>query len=314
MNEDLKNETEAALGENKPQKDYTLPASIVFAALIIGGSWIYTAGLKYPGLASVGTKVASEVSTGGLEEKVLPSEGVTLPIRWGDLGMQMVSAGVIDAEKFAELYAGRGGLDAETKSLLSGGNGESVKITPENSGTMLNLLWAFGLANKNPVLEAGPMMDPRYGGADRFASTAGWTLSRGDSMAHYSRHSFVTLTPEQQKLVERVSQGIYRPCCGNSTYFPDCNHGMAMLGLLELMAANGVGEDEMYRVALQVNSYWFPDTYLTIANYLASRGIDWSEATPKEVLGADFSSASGYQKVLTEIQPVERQSGGGCGV
>ena len=30
----------------------------------------------------------------------------------------------------------------------------------------------------------------------------------------------------------KIAKGIYRPCCNNSTYFPDCNHGMAMLGLL----------------------------------------------------------------------------------
>ena len=59
-------------------------------------------------------------------------------------------------------------------------------------------------------------------------------------MNHYSMHRFIVLTPEQQALVEKVSKGIYRPCCGNSVYFPDCNHGMAMLGLLELMASQGV--------------------------------------------------------------------------
>ena len=120
-------------------------------------------------------------------------------------------------------------------------------MTQENSGTILNLLWAFGLANKNEILEKGPMMDKRYGGAENFASTGGWTLSKGDSMNHYSMHSFITLTPQQQSLVEKVSQNIYRPCCGNSTYFPDCNHGMAMLGLLELLASQGISENEMYK-------------------------------------------------------------------
>jgi len=48
---------------------------------------------------------------------------------------------------------------------------------------------------------------------------------------------------------------------------------MAMLGLLELMAAQGVGEEEMYKAALAVNSYWFPDTYLTIAEYMQNKGI-----------------------------------------
>jgi hypothetical protein len=158
------------------------------------------------------------------------------------------------------------------------------------------------------------MADQRYGGAAGFASTGGWTISRGDPMDHYSAHEFVVLTPEQQAKVVRVSQNIYRPCCGNSTYFPDCNHGMGMLGLLELMAAQGVPEEEMYRVALQVNSYWFPDTYLTIAKYFEKKGIAWSAVDPKTVLGANFSSASGYQRVLREVKPLQSQRGPGCGI
>lgn len=158
-------------------------------------------------------------------------------------------------------------------------------------------------------------MDPQYGGAGRFASTGGWTLAKDDAMNHYSKHKFVTLTYEQQKLVEQVSKNIYRPCCGNSTHFPDCNHGMAMLGFLEILASQGVGEKEMYSAALALNSYWFPDTYLTIAKYLSTKGTSWKDADPKGILAADFSSASGYQKILTEVTPPERRGGGrGCGV
>ena len=113
--------------------------------------------------------------------------------------------------------------------------------------------------------------------------------------------------------MERVSKNIYRPCCGNSVYFPDCNHGMAMLGLLELMAAQGTSEEEMYKAALQVNSYWFPDTYLTLAKYFEQRGVEWSKVSPKEVLGAAYSSAQGYQQILAEVEPPQSQGGGGCG-
>src|SRR3989344_7376730 len=106
------------------------------------------------------------------------------------------------------------------------------------------------------------MTNPEYGGAGNFASTGGWTLAKGDAMDHYSAHPFIMLSREHQELVERVSKGIYRPCCNNSTHFPDCNHCMAMLGLLELMASQGVSEEDMWKAALAVNSYWFPDTYL----------------------------------------------------
>ncbi len=250
----------------------------------------------------------------GVEEKVLPSKGIVLPVRWGDLGARMVSAGVIDGEKFEQLYASRGGLDEETRSLLYGENNGNLRMTLENSGTILNLLWALGLGTKNDILETGPMRDTQYGGAGNFASTGGWSLSAGDAMSHYSRYPFIVLTQEQQQVVERVSKNIYRPCCNNATYFPDCNHGMAMLGLLELMASQGVSEKEMYKVALQVNAYWFPDTYLTIAQYLDSKGMDWNTADPKELLGANYSSGSGYQQIQSQvITPVQR-SGGSCGV
>jgi len=83
---------------------------------------------------------------------------------------------------------------------------------------------------------------------------------------------------------------------------------------LELMASQGVSEKDMYKTALQVNAYWFPDTYLTIARYFEKKGTKWNKVNPQEVLGANFSSSSGYQKVLAEVEPVKGQQGGSCGV
>lgn len=246
--------------------------------------------------------------------KITPEKGVTLSVKWGDLGVRMTNAGVIDKNKFEEIYAKRGGLDNEDKNLIEGVGNGNLKITKKNSGLILNLLWALGLGNKNPILENGPMMDKKYGGAGNFASTGGWTLADGSPMNHYSKHRFVILTSEQQALVEKVSKNIYRPCCGNSTYFPDCNHGMAMLGLLELMASQGVSEDEIYKVALTVNSFWFPDTYVTIAKYLKSQGKDWSTADLKEILGFNYSSGAGFQKVKSKVENSGVRGGGSCGV
>lgn len=298
------------------KKDYLLSVSILISAIVIAGAWIYTESLKAGINAGQAQTLAEDKGTAIiLEAQVLPKNGITLPVTWNDLGKQMIEAGVIDKDKFESLYAQRGGLDDEVKNLLYGENNGKLKINTQNSGTILNLLWAFGLANKNPILEEGPMQDERYGGAGRFASTGGWPLSTGGAMNHYSAHAFAALTEKQQKLVERVSQNIYRPCCGNSVYFPDCNHGMAMLGLLELMASQGVDEEEMYKAALQVNSYWFPDTYLTIAKYFEKRGVEWSDVNPKEVLGSAYSSAQGYGQILAEVTPPQSRSGGnGCGV
>ena len=203
-------------------------------------------------------------------------------------------------------------MESQEKQLLLGKSNGTIKINQQNAGFFLNFLWAFGLSNKNSILENGPMMDPQYGGAENFASTGGWTIANGNIMNHYSAHSFVVLTKEQQELVERVSKNIYRPCCGNSTYFPDCNHGMAMLGLLELMASQGVSEQDMYKIALQVNSFWFPGTYLTIAKYFGMRNVEWKDINPKEVLGEIYSSGQGYKRILQELEPEKIQGGGGC--
>ncbi len=257
---------------------------------------------------------AEKVDTSDFSSIVTPAEGVVLPIEWGDLGKRMVADGVIDEAKFREIMVE---LEEYEEEMLAGDWDEKVVMNQQNSRFILNMLWAFGLANKNDILENGEMTDEKYGGdAGKFASTGGWSLSKGVPMNHYSNYSYVTLTNEQQELVDRVSQGIYRPCCGNSTHFPDCNHGMAMLGLLELMAANGVDEEEMYDVALAVNSYWFPQTYIDLATYFREQGQEWDQVDAKVVLGSDYSSGQGYQTTRQAIKslPEPQQGGGGCGV
>jgi hypothetical protein len=294
--------------ENEIKKKNNLPPvlSIIIVVFLISGAWIYTTQLN-------NQETLQHPARLGSQNKLVLNGGVELPVRWGGMGVKMIEVGVIDEAKFESLYAQRGGLSEADKKLLIDSDNGNLIITPENSGMMLNMLWALGLGNKNPILENGPMMDKNYGGAGNFASTGGWTLSAGKAMDHYSMHSFITLTSAQQILVEKVSKGIFRPCCNNSTYFPDCNHGMAMLGLLELMASQGVSEADMYKFALKVNILWFPDTYEAIKTFVTSEGTDWNTVDPKKILGAEYSSASGYQKILSQIKPQEQKGGTGCG-
>ena len=282
------------------QKDFSLPASIIVSTVILAMVWIYT----------ISPKDSQNQAQTQSQQKT--SEGIVLPVRWGDLGKQMISAGVIDAKRFEEIYANRGGLTKETKELLYGANNGNLKVTSENSGIILNLLWALGLGAKNNILEAGPMT--QYGDTGNFASTGGWTIAQGGAMNHYSKHDFFKLTPEQQALVENVSKNIYRPCCNNPTYFPDCNHGMAMLGLLELLASQGANEKQMYQAALAVNTLWFPEEYSTIARYFASKNQTLSTVDPKEILGRDYSSIAGFRRISALVPQTGSQGGGGgCG-
>ncbi len=297
--------------ENETRKQNNVPPvlSIVVVIILIVAASIYTNRLAKNQKAEALLHPARY----NVQNLAEINGGVELPVRWSDLGAQMVQAGVIDQTKFENLYSGRGGLSEADKKLLTDKNNGNIVMNSENSGVILNLLWALGLSNKNSILENGPMTDPKYGGAGNFASTGGWTLSQGGPMSHYSMHSFVKLTAEQQALVERVAKGIYRPCCNNSTYFPDCNHGMAMLGLLELMASEGMSESDMYKIALQVNTLWFLSQYEAIKTFVTSQGVDWNTVDPKKILGPDYSSASGYQKVLSQIKPQEQKGGASCG-
>ncbi|OHA92075.1 MAG: hypothetical protein A3J09_01090 [Candidatus Zambryskibacteria bacterium RIFCSPLOWO2_02_FULL_51_21] len=208
---------------------FLLPGAIVVAGIIVALGLVLDVDEPRTPIAAQG--------------KPVETEGLTLPVTWGDLGRQMVANGTIDPEKLQYAY------EFDNKEL---------EITRENAGRLLNVLWALGLSSKNEILEQGEMTDPRFGGVENFASTAGWTAARGSAMSHYSMHRYFELDSEQQNRVDRVSRDIYRPCCSNSAHFPDCNHGMAMLGLLELLASQGAGEEEMRNAALAVNSYWFP--------------------------------------------------------
>ena len=319
MENETKYEVQEEPTSEEPKKfgdKYMIPIAIVIAGVIVAVALVYNAGgrsLQAQNTKNNASQIVKQVSAA--EEAVLPSNGVVLPVTWGDLGSKLVSVGAIDADKFKAIYDQRGAFTNEYKNLLLGQNDGKLKITNENAGYLLNLFWALGLASKNPILESGEMTNPAYGGAGNFASTGGWTIAQGSAMNHYSKHKFFDLTSEQQALVDKISRGIYRPCCGNSTHFPDCNHGMAMLGLLELMASQGVSEQDMWKTALVVNSYWFPDTYLTIASYMKGKGIEWKDVNPQEILGKNYSSAQGYARIAAQVQvtqPQRQQSG--CGI
>lgn len=180
---------------------------------------------------------------------------------------------------------------------------------------MVNTLWALGLVQKSKVLDAGPM---RTGGnpTANFASTAGWTLGTKPAMELYSSATIIPLTEEQQELVKKIAENVFRPCCGNSTAFPDCNHGMAALGYIEWAVYNGLPENQIYKDLLAFNSFWFPQNYVDMAVYFDKQGTKWKDVDPKSALSANYSSAQGAQRIKQAVQSVPGVSsqGGGCGV
>ena len=246
--------------------------------------------------------------------QVLPSGGYTTSLKWGDIGKKLVDSGAIDVNKFKEIHKsdidGRADLD-----ILDGNSNKSIAINENNSRLVVNLLWALGLVNKSKVLDEGPM---KTGGTDagNFASTGGWTLGTKPAMQLYSSQELIPLTSEQQELVGKIAENIYRPCCGNSVAFPDCNHGMAALGYIELAVANGLAEKQIYKDILAMNSFWFPDTYVEMAVFFQKQqGIAWDKVDPKVALSKDYSSAQGAARINQAIQgiPGIQSRGGSCG-
>ena len=239
-----------------------------------------------------------------LYEQVNPKDGYALSLSYGDLGPQLLENGMISYDSFAAIYEDSGNpLSAEQIEILTNGSNEEIVINAENSHFLLNFFWAVGLANRNSILTDGPMVQNSGGQIERFASTGGWTLATKPVTELYASMDLIPLTAEQQKLVEEVAAAIYRPCCNNHTLFPDCNHGMAMLGVLELMASQGATADEMFEAAKYINAYWFPQQTLETAIYLQlNEKIDFTSADARLVVGNKLSSASGAGMVHEDLQ------------
>jgi hypothetical protein len=258
-----------------------------------------------------------EIAT--VSEQINPKDGYNLSVSYGDLGPQLLASGIIDFDAFAATYQNAGSpLSAEQIEILKNGSDHPIVINSQNAYYLLNLFWAIGLVNQNVILTEGPMVQNNDGKYENFASTGGWSLATKPITQLYASMDLIPLTEEQQKLVEEVAQHVYRPCCDNPTHFPDCNHGMAMLGILELMASQGANANEMFEAAKYVNAYWFPQQAREAALYLkTNQGVDFADADARLVVGREMSSASGSKMVHADLQskgllPRATSQGGSC--
>ncbi|MCZ7574235.1 MAG: hypothetical protein M5U01_37265 [Ardenticatenaceae bacterium] len=234
-----------------------------------------------------------------LVNQINPPDGYPLPASLGTIGRQLLAAGAIDEARFLQVYAQSGRPLTETQlASLRQGSDAPIVINRENAYFLLNFFWAFGLTNQNPVLTEGPLIRYSKGQIERFASTGGWTLGTRPVTALYASIPVVALRREQQARLEAVAETVHRPCCDNPTAFPDCDHGMALLGLLELMASRDASIEEMYQAARYVNAFWFPEQSLELAIFFKmTRGLDFADADARQLSSADFSSATGSQRV-----------------
>jgi hypothetical protein len=248
-----------------------------------------------------------------ITRQVTPANGYTTSLSWGDLGLKLVESGAIDQMKYQEIFNSKtNGLE---DMVIFDGQDKPISINENNSRFVVNTLWALGLVSKSKVLDEGLM---KTSGTDtgNFASTGGWTLGSKDAMQIYSSQELIPLTDDQQDLVQQIALNVYRPCCGNHTAFPDCNHGMAALGYIELAVSKGLSEDQIYQDLLAFNSFWFPQTYVEMAVFFQNeKSTSWENIDAKLALGQEFSSAQGAQKIRAAVQNVPglKSQGGSCG-
>jgi hypothetical protein len=256
-----------------------------------------------------------------LQEQLLPKEGKTIPVAFQRSLKGMVDEGVIDLGKWNKLYSKRQ-IEAPKwiQRAFSSDSQEPIQIKESSAPFLLNILWALGISNKTKFNERSPLQGKRL---PRFASTGGWRLGKEkNGAAYFNKVGNVVLNEDQERLVLKTAESIYRPCCNNSTFFQDCNHGSAMLGLLQLGASQGRSEEELYAIALTANSYWFADKYSKIGLYFEEiEGKSVKDVPAQDILSRKYSSSSGFRSNVfsklaqKNLLPSSRRGrSGGCSV
>ena len=229
-------------------------------------------------------------------DQVTPRDGVPTGIVFGNSIQKLIAAGVLDPGKFR---ASAKILPDWVERVLKGPSDDPIVFSGQTASYLVDLLWPLGLATKTSFNEKSPIATLNIAG---FASTGGWTLGREQNgYVYFNRVAAIDMTDQQEVAALRVATTTFRPCCNNSTFFQDCNHGSALLGLIELAASQGVTLEGLYRVALTANAFWFSDYYAKTALLLSHfYRVSWKDVTPSLILGRKFSSLSGWEKNVAE--------------
>lgn len=282
--------------------------------------WTASIGAAY-GLGLATPRVLTYIEDAPLRralDAVLPLKPLRTDLDLAAPVAKLIAAGAIDPDKFRAAHEHRGPLPSWVGDVLEG-KAQPLVLSAEHALYNLNLLWPLGLATRTAFNAESPIAGDDL---PNFASTGGWTLGREkNGAAYFNAVDTLALDAAQEETVHRLADGIYRPCCGNSAFFQDCNHGSAMLGLLELAASAAASEAEMLRLAKAANGFWYPRQYVEMALYFdAVEGLAWEKAEAGIVLSARYSSIRGYnvnvRSALADnglLAPAAGDRGGGSG-
>lgn len=244
---------------------------------------------------------AKELNYKQATDAILPRDGYQTKLVLGGIIPKMIAGGIIDRQKLQQYYDRQGGLPAGMMAMMDQPSSQPLKVDSDNASWLLNLLWPIGLSNRMIInkqsLIAGPYLN-------YFASTGGWLLGKeNNGGAYFNKYNLIPLTIAQEQRVRIIAETIYRPCCDNSTFFQDCNHGSAALALIELGVSQGLSDSQIYRTVLQFNSFWFPHEYSILAVYFKQiQNLNWDNVNPKTVLSYQYSSLSGNQDTESKIK------------
>lgn len=264
-----------------------------------GGGWLALSVVTFAVGVGVGYRFGTQPSPAAAARTGLRARfsNVALPAQYGDLGPKLLEAGAIDIDKVkADLANGGVPMTTDQQTILRSGGRNPVVIDRADARFLLDFFWAVGLANRDSILTDGPMA--RAGDVGRFASTGGWRLGARPATELYAGAPLLPLEADQQSRLDEVAWAVYRPCCDNPVAFPDCNHGMAMLGMLTLMASEGATRAQMFEAAAAANAVWYPEQYGELALYYqliehkAVRRVD-----ARRLVSADVASGTGFRRV-----------------
>jgi hypothetical protein len=223
-----------------------------------------------------------------LTNTINPPAGFTLPIQYGQVGPNLIQAGVIDAASFRRYFQQNGVSlpDQEMEWLIRGGQ-EPIIINSRNASFLLTLFWGIGVSNQNPVLNQTSIQNANS-----------WTLGQKSGEDLFSKKSFFTLSAEQQSRLEKIAQTAYQPCSEAPVLAPDNKYSLAALGLLEWMASQNTSPDIMLTALKQVNAFWFPEQTLEQGLFFVATQLkDYATIDPKTLASRAYFSATGFGQV-----------------
>lgn len=297
----------------------TVLTMLIVLTIGLGGGFLL--GLKYGKDACLASEARRKAAATVLISEIYPVGGTRIPAQLGNSAEELVAVGAIDSNLFADLYKQAGSpLSEEQKSIFQKASTENLVFTQNNGYFYLNLLWGLGLTNRNSELTDGPMAENGLDQIGNYASTSRWTLGAKPASELFASQTIIRLTKEQQDRLEDAVGGIFRPCCNNPTSFPDCNHGMAMLGLMELLASQNATTEQMFEAAKTANATWFPEqTYLLATYFKANEGLTFDKIDARALMGEKYSSGSGIQQVQewlldNGLMTPDQGGGSGCGL